>query len=318
MGSEEFAELRSLLGDRFVIKNSGSLSVGTNLFQVNKDFRSLVDEVRRGEALLIARGEINNLTLNLLDVEHYRIALAEERVTRQFTGLFWDENESAVPCPFIVRIPQGIVLAVEFDGQRVVRENLQQFYSARKYYEKQCQQENKQPDYIAIRTQMSKREGVTFVEHVYPDALLVKPAQLADTSTLKGRGVLNKIQDKNQEIIRDLVKRQTQGGVYYSDIYELTEKVQHRDIKVTSADTVSLSVVVAKQKVLMNAIVANLENAGLTIETGMASEEKVGKYSALKKRELISPQARVEHYPCLLYTSPSPRDGLLSRMPSSA
>ena len=25
-----------------------------------------------------------------------------------------------------------------------------------------------------------------------------------------------------------------------------------------------------------------------------------------------------EHYICLLYTSPSPRDGLLSRMPSSA
>jgi len=25
-----------------------------------------------------------------------------------------------------------------------------------------------------------------------------------------------------------------------------------------------------------------------------------------------------EAYPCLLYTSPSPRDGLLSRMPSSA
>ena len=26
----------------------------------------------------------------------------------------------------------------------------------------------------------------------------------------------------------------------------------------------------------------------------------------------------VSHAPCLLYTSPSPRDGLLSRMPSSA
>ena len=26
----------------------------------------------------------------------------------------------------------------------------------------------------------------------------------------------------------------------------------------------------------------------------------------------------VDAYPCLLYTSPSPRDGLLSRMPSSA
>ena len=28
--------------------------------------------------------------------------------------------------------------------------------------------------------------------------------------------------------------------------------------------------------------------------------------------------AAVQFYPCLLYTSPSPRDGLLSRMPSSA
>ena len=27
---------------------------------------------------------------------------------------------------------------------------------------------------------------------------------------------------------------------------------------------------------------------------------------------------RSGYYPCLLYTSPSPRDGLLSRMPSSA
>ena len=40
---------------------------------------------------------------------------------------------------------------------------------------------------------------------------------------------------------------------------------------------------------------------------------------------LKSPQSRRlyktlenEVYPCLLYTSPSPRDGLLSRMPSSA
>ena len=30
------------------------------------------------------------------------------------------------------------------------------------------------------------------------------------------------------------------------------------------------------------------------------------------------PQHGATHYSCLLYTSPSPRDGLLSRMPSSA
>ena len=33
--------------------------------------------------------------------------------------------------------------------------------------------------------------------------------------------------------------------------------------------------------------------------------------------ELVSTETK-EDYHCLLYTSPSPRDGLLSRMPSSA
>ena len=32
----------------------------------------------------------------------------------------------------------------------------------------------------------------------------------------------------------------------------------------------------------------------------------------------LYPQIAGQLYPCLLYTSPSPRDGLLSRMPSSA
>src|SRR5665647_3331428 len=32
----------------------------------------------------------------------------------------------------------------------------------------------------------------------------------------------------------------------------------------------------------------------------------------------LSSHASHQPYPCLLYTSPSPRDGLLSRMPSSA
>ena len=36
----------------------------------------------------------------------------------------------------------------------------------------------------------------------------------------------------------------------------------------------------------------------------------------VKKEETKNPEPRVAD--CLLYTSPSPRDGLLSRMPSSA
>ena len=51
-------------------------------------------------------------------------------------------------------------------------------------------------------------------------------------------------------------------------------------------------------------------------ECGLACLTMIGRYhghdidlNVLRKRHLIS---------CLLYTSPSPRDGLLSRMPSSA
>ena len=42
-----------------------------------------------------------------------------------------------------------------------------------------------------------------------------------------------------------------------------------------------------------------------TIRTGRANASLLDRIS-------------VEYYGCLLYTSPSPRDGLLSRMPSSA
>ena len=39
---------------------------------------------------------------------------------------------------------------------------------------------------------------------------------------------------------------------------------------------------------------------------------------AIKEVAKCSYAGNEQHLPCLLYTSPSPRDGLLSRMPSSA
>ena len=55
-------------------------------------------------------------------------------------------------------------------------------------------------------------------------------------------------------------------------------------------------------------------NSGKLIVLG--STNKIVK----KQRKLLatSNQSTKSHVPCLLYTSPSPRDGLLSRMPSSA
>ena len=40
--------------------------------------------------------------------------------------------------------------------------------------------------------------------------------------------------------------------------------------------------------------------------------------AGLLKPEYTDPETGYRYYSCLLYTSPSPRDGLLSRMPSSA
>ena len=46
--------------------------------------------------------------------------------------------------------------------------------------------------------------------------------------------------------------------------------------------------------------------------------EHDGQYWKLYRARFVPDGARDYAYDCLLYTSPSPRDGLLSRMPSSA
>ena len=56
--------------------------------------------------------------------------------------------------------------------------------------------------------------------------------------------------------------------------------------------------------------------------TTTADDEFISLPTDLREIRVIklnsSPQRVLEYYTCLLYTSPSPRDGLLSRMPSSA
>ena len=45
---------------------------------------------------------------------------------------------------------------------------------------------------------------------------------------------------------------------------------------------------------------------------------KVGMTQIFNENGVLTPVTVLQAGPCLLYTSPSPRDGLLSRMPSSA
>ena len=47
-------------------------------------------------------------------------------------------------------------------------------------------------------------------------------------------------------------------------------------------------------------------------------KEPAQKVTPIKQEEVAEQAQPPENHICLLYTSPSPRDGLLSRMPSSA
>ena len=67
--------------------------------------------------------------------------------------------------------------------------------------------------------------------------------------------------------------------------------------------------------IVVDQVRSDLKKDGCAIIRGFLSKEGVS--------ELIKETTSVAHYAhhssaCLLYTSPSPRDGLLSRMPSSA
>ena len=70
---------------------------------------------------------------------------------------------------------------------------------------------------------------------------------------------------------------------------------------------------------------SNFAGPAIGQESGLSGEETVGLISRLLDSKLDKKFAdfkraleQKELSTCLLYTSPSPRDGLLSRMPSSA
>ena len=67
--------------------------------------------------------------------------------------------------------------------------------------------------------------------------------------------------------------------------------------------------VLLQQRLLFNRLQKSLINLLLVITPVAAGRFLLRTLTLLKERLLT---------PCLLYTSPSPRDGLLSRMPSSA
>ena len=66
----------------------------------------------------------------------------------------------------------------------------------------------------------------------------------------------------------------------------------------------------------MLGVLASILGNGDVIKKGMDLIDDV--HSSDEEMERVKAQAKIDTMACLLYTSPSPRDGLLSRMPSSA
>ena len=67
------------------------------------------------------------------------------------------------------------------------------------------------------------------------------------------------------------------------------------------------------------AVDEGLQRAGFILVTGHGIDPALTQRVRAASREFFSlPDNVKQRYACLLYTSPSPRDGLLSRMPSSA
>ena len=71
-----------------------------------------------------------------------------------------------------------------------------------------------------------------------------------------------------------------------------------------------------------NAEQAEIEKDILDYNSKVAQSQKIEEANFARMRGQIARNearaAQIGYYACLLYTSPSPRDGLLSRMPSSA
>ena len=105
--------------------------------------------------------------------------------------------------------------------------------------------------------------------------------------------------------LHDLTHENVEVGAWYSNgkkaqkIAELQEKIDHTE-RLLKARTAELAE--------SNKIIVNIE----------AKLKKAGDNAAKANDLRVDNDELQQQNTCLLYTSPSPRDGLLSRMPSSA
>jgi hypothetical protein len=261
---------------RLNVADSGSASLGTNLFQATDTFCGLVKEAREDRAVLVIRGEYNNFTFNLLDAGHYRIGLAQKRVTMQCSGLFWESSESGIPHPFILYVPAGIAPAEYFSGEfNYVRQNMLNFIQARRYLEGSIPIS---VDYAAIRRKMALRKR-TFVEQVCPQLLLLQPERIhnvGDLAGLSGFDIFCVIAGENHRILQEIAQKKLGSqGIFFREVY--TTRDNSRPARVNND---RLFAVTRKDAVLVNGIAFGVDGSLLSLEAGTAQTIAPGHLSA--------------------------------------
>ncbi|RKY40126.1 MAG: hypothetical protein DRP76_02615, partial [Candidatus Omnitrophota bacterium] len=166
------------------VVDSGSKMKGTDLRKATDEFRALIEGVQKGKAILGAKGEANNFSLDLLDAEHYRFVLVKTPPAQVMAelpyvegGLIESAERGITPCPypFIVRVPRGFEVARDYFGMRKTQMSILRFQRARNIIEEIYggrEKVNWQKILEDITKPAKQKEYETLVEYVvtrYPD-----------------------------------------------------------------------------------------------------------------------------------------------------
>ena len=117
---------------------------------------------------------------------------------------------------------------------------------------------------------------------------------------------MNQLDTNDYSILAMQISNLKHGGNVYANAKKLN--LLPSEIIDASASLVPFDT----PKILIDALNAEIKNLGFRYypERNLSDlREIIGKFHRINPDNIL---------PCLLYTSPSPRDGLLSRMPSSA
>ncbi|RKY38601.1 MAG: hypothetical protein DRP72_01485, partial [Candidatus Omnitrophota bacterium] len=245
---EEFEDLRKAKDKKiFEIVVSGTKGVGVNLKEKSLAFRNLLNNAGKNTILGI-KGEENNLTINILDIDHYRFGLSWQAITQKATGLIY-KQEDKFPPVFILRVPQGIEVYKELCPMYIPRFTMKQYYEARK---KLIDEGIKEYEFRKKMLERRKEAGkcLTVVEALAPE-VLIEPILRDKVKREELISLINEAEDAYQAIIEkgrrlkeefcNNVAEELGGRFDYFDIYLYSAEEKDSEEKDSKEEEVKIT-----------------------------------------------------------------------------